>query len=126
MKKKRPSIGENPLDALLSPPAPRVEEKVVPVEKKVSRKRPAPAPVKEPAPARGGAPVKVTYNVAEDLVLETREAVRALAGPPLHLTLSALVETALLRELERLRKAHNAGKPFEGSGKALKGGRPLK
>ena len=70
--------------------------------------------------------VKATYNVPEALVEETRNAVLSLSGPPVRLTLSALVEAALRRELARLRKEHNAGAPFEGPGKALKGGRPLR
>ena len=70
--------------------------------------------------------MKVTYNVPADLVEETRNAVLSLMAPPVRLTLAALVETALRREVERLRKAHNAGEPFKGPGKALPGGRPLK
>ena len=50
----------------------------------------------------------------------------ALADPPPRLTLAALVESALRRELERLRKAHNAGKPWPLATAPLVGGRPLR
>ena len=40
------------------------------------------------------------------------------------LTLAALVESALRRELERLKKAHNDGKPWPPVTERLVGGRP--
>lgn len=130
-KKRRPTIGEDPLDAFLpstpEPPAPPVKS---PRPSRVSKEKPVPVPQSEETapdlPRSGGKLLKVTYNVQEELVEETRNAVLALSGPPLRLTLSALVETALRRELARLRKEHNGGKPFEGPGTALRGGRPIR
>lgn len=122
--KRRPTIGENPLDALLS--APRPTTRPAPSKPSTpSRKAPKAKKEAEP-PASPSRLVKATYNVPAALVEETRNAVLSLSGPPVRLTLSALVEAALRKELERLRKAHNEGEPFSGSGKALKGGRPLK
>ena len=40
-------------------------------------------------------------------------AVLALAGEPEHLTLSSLAEQALARELVRLEKKYNNGKPYQ-------------
>lgn len=122
--KRRPTIGADPLDALLS--APRPTTRPAPAKSSTpSRKAPKAKKEAEPqaAPSRL---LKATYNVPADLVEETRNAVVALSGPPVRLTLSGLVETALRRELERLRKAHNGGEPFSGPGTALRGGRPLK
>ncbi len=133
-KKRRPTIGADPLDAFL-PSVPKSPESAV-VEKRPRPSRvpkaektvePTPEPTAIPeAPRTGGKTLKVTYNVPEELVEETRNATLALSGPPLRLTLSALVETALRRELARLRKEHNGGKPFEGPGTALRGGRPIR
>ena len=122
---KRPTIGRDPLDALLTPtvPAPKeTRETPAPRKPATASRKPEKATV---PPARSRA-VRVTYALPEDLVAETRNAVVALSGPPVRLTLSGLVEAALRRELERLRKTHNGGKPFSGSGAALRGGRPLK
>ena len=118
--KRRPTIGENPLDALLAPPRP-APEKAAPKPPKAPRK--AEKATEPPPPSRI---VKATYNVPVDLVEEARNAVLALMGPPVRLTLASLVESALRRELDRLRKTHHNGAPFEGPGRALRGGRPLK
>jgi hypothetical protein len=86
-------------------------------------------PDRTPTPAaasRGPAPggkVRATYHLPADLVEEARGAVRQLCGPPLFLTLAALVETGLRQELERLKKTHNKGKPWPRAA-PLKGGRP--
>ena len=122
--KRRPTIGENPLDALLSTPRPTTRSAPA---KPPTPSRKAPKAKKAAEPQAGTSRlVKATYNVPEALVEETRNAVLSLSGPPVRLTLSALVEAALRKELERLRKSHNAGEPFSGPGTALKGGRPLK
>lgn len=124
--KRRPTIGGGVLDALLSPPKPITRP--VPTKATAPASKPPRKPVKAAAEPRTSSSrfTKATYNVPEDLVEETRNAVRSLAGAPLHLTLAAFVEAAFRKELERLRKTHNGGDPFSGSGVALKGGRPLK
>ena len=125
MKKRRSTIGADPLDAFLPPAVPKVPEP--PREHKTEEKAVEP-PSKPDVPHAGKTvkAVKVTYNVPEELVEETRNAVKALSGPPLHLTLSSLVESALRRELARLRTEHNGRRPFEGPGTALRGGRPIR
>lgn len=116
--KRRPTIGDDPLAALIPAKA----------SKPPSLGKAAPKPdAKSPRPSDVVRKTdRVTYNVHVDLIAETRNAVLSLGGHPLRLTLAALVESALRRELERLRKAHNGGKPFKGPGTALKGGRPLR
>ena len=123
MKKRRSTIGADPLDAFLPPAVPKVPEP--PREKKTEEKAVEP-PSETVVSHTGGKTVKVTYNIPEELVEETRNAVKTLSGPPLFLTLSSLVESALRRELAHLRKEHNGGKPFEGPGTALRGGRPIR
>jgi hypothetical protein len=59
-------------------------------------------------------------------VERARNATVALAGPPVRLTLAALVTSAITREVDRLEEAHNRGKPFPHFGEPLVGGRPLK
>lgn len=128
---RRPTIGRDPLDALLTPtvpaPAERPARKPATASRKTERAPVPPArPTASSRPTEAARVVRVTYALPAELVAETRNAVVALAGPPERLTLSGLVVSALRKELERLRKAHNAGEPFSGSGTALKGGRPLK
>jgi len=124
MTKRRPTIGGDAFEAILTPSKPATKPAALSPTPKPAR---APRGAQEPQAAPSGAhPVKVTYNLPADLVEEARNAVLALMAPPVRLTLSALVVSALRRELERLRKLHNAGEPFTGPGRALRGGRPLK
>ena len=125
---RRPTIGRDPLDALLTPTVAAPKETPAPATRKASTpsRKTEKAVVPPSTPTASSRSTRVTYALPADLVAETRNAVVALAGPPERLTLSGLVVSALRKELERLRKAHNAGEPFSGSGKALKGGRPLK
>jgi len=51
-------------------------------------------------------------RIASCVVQEAKDAVSFLAGPPLHLQLNTLTESALQREIERMRKKYNKGKPF--------------
>jgi hypothetical protein len=111
-KKRRATIGRDPLDALLSPPAT------------------LPAPSRAPAasevpPQTRKRKVKATFLLPADVVNEARDATVALAGPPLRLTLATLVEGALRRELARLKKEHHQGKPFPKHDAPLIGGRPI-
>ena len=75
---------------------------------------------------RAGAKVRATFHVSAELLEEARNAVVYLAGPPTRLTLADLAETALKKELERLKKAHNSGKEFPARNGELKGGRPIR
>jgi len=106
---KRRTIGEDPLDALIPGPS----------RNGATTERKAPA---RPARARK---VRATYHLPEDVVQAARDAAVALSGPPARLTLSALVEEALRREVARLQEAHNRGKAFPRVEEPLVGGRPL-
>ena len=107
MTKRRPTIGSDPFDALLAPSAPRT-----------------PRAAGKPS-ARPGRKVRATFHLPAELVEEAKNAVVALSGPPVRLTLAALVRDALARELERLRKAHHKGKPWPCRTAPLVGGRPV-
>jgi|JI102314DRNA_FD_contig_31_325283_length_473_multi_3_in_0_out_0_2 hypothetical protein len=71
------------------------------------------------------AKTKLTILVPADIADAARDAVVALSGPPLRLTLAQLGENALRAEIDRLRREHNKGKPFPSHRAALKGGRPI-
>lgn len=71
------------------------------------------------------AKIKLTVLVPEDVANAARDAVVALSGPPLRLTLAQLAEGALRSEIERLQKQYNRGKPFPSHTGELKGGRPI-
>jgi len=116
--RRRATIGADPLDALVP----------VRAASKASRRGLAPAgttPRPEPRPRPKPSKVRATFHLPEELVSEARDAVVYLSGPPVRLTLAVLAETALRRELERLKKAHNGGKPFPRHGAPLRGGRPI-
>jgi hypothetical protein len=68
---------------------------------------------------------RVTFHLPPELVDEARNAVVALSGPPVRLTLAGLVRDALRRELDRLNKEHHAGKPWPRRAGELVGGRPI-
>ena len=72
------------------------------------------------------ATIKQTFMLPGELVEQCRDAVVALSGPPVQLTLTRLVTDALRRELARLRKTKHRGRPFPRRGKAgLRVGRPI-
>ncbi len=69
--------------------------------------------------------MRQTFHLPAELVDDTRDAVVALSGPPLRLTLASLVEGAIRRELRRLQKSAHRGQPFPRFTGKLKGGRPI-
>jgi len=69
--------------------------------------------------------VRATLYVPEDLLEEARDAAVFLAGYPVRLTLSRLVEEAFRAELERLKRLYNAGEDFPQRSGDLTGGRPI-
>ena len=116
--KRRRTIGDNPLDALLEP---------MKAATKASRRGLAPAGTtpRPPEKAPRTPKVRATFHLPAALLDGLRDAVVALSGPPLRLTLAHLAEEALRETLQELQKAHNRGKPFPRRGGELKGGRPI-
>lgn len=114
--KRRATIGNDPLEAYV--PGKRGAR-----DAEAESARP---PAKASAKAGGGSKVRATFHVSSNLLEEARNAVVYLAGPPTRLTLADLAESALKRELERLKKAHNSGKDFPARNGELKGGRPIR
>ena len=107
-------LGSSPYDNLISPPVmpkPSGVEPRAKTEKKV--------------PAKKEVKVRLSALLDESLVNEVRYAVVELQGPPVFLSVSKFVEIAVKAELEKLRKDHNEGKPFEAAGSAPKRGRPV-
>ena len=117
--RRRLTIGADPLDTLVPAKAATKASRrgLTPAGAVAARARPAEPPKREK--------VRATFHLPEDLVNECRDAVVTLSGPPLRLTMAALAENGLRRELQRLKKAHNKGKAFPKWGSRLKGGRPI-
>ena len=67
---------------------------------------------------------KLTADLPGEIVDEVRAATVSLPPRVIGGSLSGLVEVALRRELERLRKEHNDGKPFKSAGEVRKGRPP--
>jgi len=123
--RRRTTIGEDPLDSVVPTPAekdPRVQAATKASRKGLAPRGTTPRPEpskKEPKKARA------TFHLPKELMEECRAAVVHLAGPPVRLTLAAMAEDALRKELERLKKKHNEGEPFPSSDVKLRGGRPI-
>ena len=89
-----------------------------------------PGEAQQPAqPEQPGKPqgLKARLNVElpAELMAQTRDAVIALSGPPLRLTIAGLVAEALRHELARLQAEHNAGQPFPPTDRLVRVGRPI-
>jgi hypothetical protein len=69
--------------------------------------------------------VRATFYVSQDVLEEARNATVHLAGNPARLTLTKLTETALRRELARLKELYNRGEEFPPRDEDLQGGRPI-
>lgn len=120
--KRRPTIGENPLGFYIQANAAATH---------ASRRKLAPLGSTAPEPekpkrARRSAKVRATFHLPPDLLQELRDSVVGVrqSGKPVY-TMAALAEEAFRREVERLRKAHNGGKPFPHFDGVLDGGRPI-
>lgn len=118
--RKRKALARSPIDGVLSPPEPAKRKRASQARKK---KTTSPKRNSKPAPARKR--VAHTVRIDAELLDECRAAVIALAGAPLRLTLSDLVESALQRELKRLKRQHNDGADFPAYGGKLRAGRPI-
>ena len=69
--------------------------------------------------------VRATLYLPQDVLEEARNATVHLAGYPTRMTLTKLAETALRRELERLKALYNKGLEFPPRDEDLRGGRPI-
>jgi post-segregation antitoxin (ccd killing protein) len=72
-----------------------------------------------------GLKARLNVEVPAELLAQTRDAVIALSGPPLRLTIAGLVAEALRRELARLQAEHHAGRPFPPTDRLVRVGRPV-
>ena len=109
--------GRNPLDLLLD------DEREVPVAAGRIVKRVESRSEKKVSAVEAACRVKLSGYVTEELAEEARDAVVALSGPPLRLSMSGLVESALRRELGRLREECNGGEAFPARDEELRPGR---
>jgi hypothetical protein len=116
--KRRASMGTDPLDLVVGRAIAVPEEKNRTVPRRSATDR-AQAAIARPPKERA------TFHITSELFDLVKDAVVALSGPPARLTLAEFAETALRRELERLQRAHNEGKPFPKREGPLKGGRPI-
>jgi hypothetical protein len=72
---------------------------------------------------------RATFHLPEELLNELRNTVVALSGPPDRLTMSRLAESALRREIERLRrerKGRGRGKSYPQRNGEVTRGRPVR
>lgn len=76
-------------------------------------------------PARRARKVPAPFHISADLLEECRDAAVALSGPPVRLTLAGLAESALRRELDRLKRRHGGGADFPPRRAQLRPGRPI-
>ena len=83
---------------------------------------PEAGPVKAREPKQGGK-IRMAFNLPRELCERARNTVWHLSDV-LSLNLSNLAESTLERELKRLEKKHNDGKPFPRRQGRLRGGRP--
>lgn len=74
---------------------------------------------------RRQARIRATLYLSPELLDEARNATVYLAGYPVRLTLTRLVEQALHAELRRLKDTYNMGNEFPPRTEELKGGRPI-
>lgn len=116
MSKRRPAIGPHDwLDVVTgNPPAPNAP-----------RREARPPKPKAATKGRVERTKRVTFHLPVELVDEARNAVVALSGPPVRLTLARLVADALRRELARLQRDHHQGEPWPRRAGELVGGRPI-
>lgn len=69
--------------------------------------------------------VRATLYLPRDVLEDARNAAVHLAGNPARLTLTKLVETAMRRELRRLKDLYHGGHEFPPRSEDLRGGRPI-
>jgi hypothetical protein len=67
----------------------------------------------------------MNVEIPETLAAQVRDAVIALSGPPVRLTLARFAEEAFRREVARLEAEHHVGKPFPATDRVVRVGRPI-
>jgi hypothetical protein len=72
-----------------------------------------------------GPKIRATLYLSAEVLDEARNAAVHLAGYPARLTLTKLVENALLAELARLKHLYLNGNEFPPREEDLRGGRPI-
>lgn len=100
-----------------------------PTAEKPAAKRPEAARAARPERQErpGGGKVRVTMYLSEALHQQARTATLAIGATGAEpASLSALFDDALRRELDRLGRLHNGGKPWSPHRGRLPGGRPPK
>ena len=80
-------------------------------------------PSKQKPAGEAGRRIRHTVFVNAAIFERCRNAAACLAGSPEFLSLAALLDNALEREVTRLERKHNGGKPFALRPVALRGGR---
>src|SRR5207244_8255875 len=76
-------------------------------------------------PKDSGRRARMNVEIPEALAAEVRDAVIALSGPPVRLTLARSAEEAFRREVARLQAEHHVGKPFPATDRVVRVGRPI-
>jgi hypothetical protein len=85
------------------------------------------ANVRVPSGERHGQKIRATFHLSVELLDEVRDVVVALSGPPDRLSMMDFAESALRREVERLKRVHlAAGKAFARRAEPVRRGRPIK
>lgn len=70
---------------------------------------------------------QATFNLPVELIDDLRDAAVHFSGPPHSMTLASIAEEALRRELGRLQRSLNRGKPIPKHEQGtLRPGRPIK
>lgn len=72
-----------------------------------------------------GRRARMNVEIPEGLAAEVRDAVIALSGPPVRLTLARFAEEAFRREIARLQAEHRGGKSFPATDRVVRVGRPI-
>jgi hypothetical protein len=68
---------------------------------------------------------RMNVEIPESLAAEVRDAVIALSGPPVRLTLARFAEEAFRREVARLQAEHHGSKAFPATDRVVRVGRPI-
>ena len=76
-------------------------------------------------PRDSGRRARMNVELPEDLAATVRDAVIALSGPPVRLTLARFAEEAFRREVARLQAEHHHSKSFPATDRIVRVGRPI-